>query len=90
MRIKHAYRVIQDDMLNRQEVVLDREIFRQDLEITEISSGQKWAFRDELKQMKSAIRRLRKELHRHDVERPTLIDKIKIWFYNWSIRGRIE
>ena len=88
--ISNSERFISDHQLDAQEALIDVELIRLDIQMTEYSSAEVWKFKDELRAIKKGIKIARKDLHLLPVGRKWLWQRLRIWVYEWSVRGRYE
>jgi len=88
--ISASERFISDHQLDAQEKIVDLELLRLEIEMGPDSSEKVWQFRDQLKHIKRGIKVTRQDLHQVPVRRKWLWQRLRIWVYEWSVRGRFE
>ena len=88
--ISYSERFISDHQLDVQEALVDLELIRLDIQMTEYSTAEVWRFKDELKVIKKGIKIAREDLHLFPVGRKWLWQRLRIRLYQWSVQGRFE
>jgi len=88
--ISSSERFISDHQLDAQEKIVDLELVRLDLQMSELSSDEVWKFKDGLNRIKYGIKEMRRDLHLLPVKRKRLWDRLRIRVYSWSVQDRFE
>ena len=88
--ISYSERFVSDHQLDAQEALVDVELLRLDITMTEYSSAEVWKFKEELKAIKKGVKVARDDLHLLPVGRKWLWQRLRIWIYEWSVQGRFE
>jgi len=89
-RISATQRAVSDHQLDAQERLIDLELTRAELEISPYSTGEAFAMRDALKEIKRSIQGAREDLHELPVRWKTPWDMIKIRLYHWAVQDRFK
>jgi len=88
--ISYSSRVIGDHQIDVQEDLVECELIRLDLQMSPSSTGEVFAFRDELKVLKHSLQAAREDLHELPVGRKWPWQRLWIRLYKWSVQDRFK